>query len=278
LNVRSIALITELGLAVTRGKITDRGDYLVVQTPDDPGYYYGNLLVLPAAPLAGEVAHWMQRFADELGAPDIHHVTLWWDGITGDEGPADELRAAGFTLETSQVMIADDVRGLDSPPSGEVRKLTPDEVLHSVELGWAIADRHDDAYRTFLQRRVAWHRDLVVRGRATFWGAHDGDELVASLGLVELGTLARYQDVQTLPAYRRRGLATALLAAAAREAFGASNRDVATRIERVVIIAEPGSDAARVYERAGFRAIERTTAACRYPPGTLATRASRSPA
>ena len=47
--VRSLALTTELALATTRGRITDRGDYIVVETPDDPGYYFGNLLVLPAA-------------------------------------------------------------------------------------------------------------------------------------------------------------------------------------------------------------------------------------
>src|SRR5205823_524028 len=46
LILRSLALKTELGLAATRAKIVDRGDYVVITTPDDPGYYYGNLLLL----------------------------------------------------------------------------------------------------------------------------------------------------------------------------------------------------------------------------------------
>jgi hypothetical protein len=57
LIIRSLALKTELGLAATRGTITDRGDYVVIETPDDPGYYYGNLLLLSAPPQVGEVAY-----------------------------------------------------------------------------------------------------------------------------------------------------------------------------------------------------------------------------
>ena len=255
---RSLALTTELALALTRGRITDRGDYIVVETPDDPGYYYGNLLVLPAAPQVGEVGYWTRRFTDELGKnPAIRHVTLWWDGITGDAGAADELRAAGFTIETSVVMTAEEVT---APPRGlEIRELDPDQVLETAELAWAIGDRHDERYREFLQRRATWHRDLVARRIATFWGVHDGGALVASLGLVRLDTVARYQDVQTALAYRRRGYAGALLAAAAADGFSRG-------IERVVIIALPGSDAERVYTRIGFRAVERTASACRYPP------------
>ncbi len=252
--VHGLALVTELGLAATRGRVTDRGDYLVVETPDDPGYYYGNLLVLPAPPQLGEVAFWSRRFADELGARQ--HTTFWWDGTSGDVGAADELLAAGFTLERPQVMTATRVVAQEAPLP--LRALTPDEVLATADLAWIVGDRHDEAYRSFLQRRAAWHRELALRGTAHFHGAFDGEALVASLGLVELGALARYQDVQTLPAYRGRGLASALLAAAAD----------ATRAPKVVILAEPDSTASRVYERVGFRVVERTASACRYPPGT----------
>ena len=258
MNVRSIALTTELALAATRGRITDRGNYLVVETPDDPGYYYGNLLVLPAAPQPGEVAFWMHKFADELAANRaIKHVTLRWDGITGDAGAEDELVGAGFTIETSQLMVADEVEDARAPLP--IRELAEADVLATADLAWELGDRHDEPFRKFLQRRATWHRDLVARGTAQFFGAFDGAKLVASLGIALVGNIGRYQDVQTHAAYRRRGLARALLATAARAAL-------ARGVDRVAIVAEPDSDAARVYARAGFRVLEHTVGACRYPP------------
>jgi GNAT superfamily N-acetyltransferase len=254
LKVRSLALTTELALANTRGTVTDRGDYLVVKTPDDPGYYYGNLLVLPAAPQVGEVAFWTRRFEAEL--PGMAHVTLWWDGISGDAGAEEELTAAGFTIERALVMTADAIARRE--PELLVRELRADEITD--QLAWEIADRHDEPYHQFLQRRAAWQRTLVARGTAKFWGAFAGDTLVSSLGLVELGNLGRYQDVQTLPAYRGRGLASTLLYAAAR----------AASVERVIVLAVKPE----LYERAGFRVIERTVSACRYPAGVSA-RSSR---
>jgi GNAT superfamily N-acetyltransferase len=263
--VRSLALTTELALAATRGRITDRGDYIVVETPDDPGYYHGNLLVLPAPPQVGEVAYWTRRFADELGKQAaIRHVTLWWDGISGDVGAAAELEAAGFTIDRSVVMAADEVTAPPITAEGaSIVALDPDQVLATAELAYAIGDRHDETYREFLQRRARWHRSLVERGTARFWGIFEGRELVASLGLVQLGNLARYQDVQTAVAVRKRGYASALLATAARAAFAAG-------VERVVILAVAGAPVAvsaeRVYTRIGFRIVERTASACRYPP------------
>lgn len=255
MRVRSLVLTTELALASTRGTITDRGDYLVIATPDDPGYCYGNLLVLPAPPQVGEVGFWTRRFDAEL--PGMAHVTLWWDGTTGDAGAEDELAAAGFTVERALVMTADAIarREVDYL----VRELRADEITD--QLAWQIADRHDEPYHRFLQRRAAWQRQLVDRGVARFWGAFEGGRLVASLGLVELGTLGRFQDVQTLPEHRGRGLASALLHAAAR----------AATVERVIVLAARGD----LYQRAGFRIIERTVSACRYPAGDVSARSSR---
>lgn len=255
--VRSLALRTELGLARTRRKVTDRGDYLVVETPDDPTYFHGNVLVLPAAPQVGEVTYWMRKFASELGRnPAIKHVTLWWDGISGDAGAADELRAAGFEIGVHQALVATDVNAPATPFA--IRPLRVDEIEATADLGWLIGDRHDEAYREFLYRRAAWHRALVARNAATFWGAFEGDKIVATLGLVPLGDVARYQDVQTLPSHRKRGIAGALLAASAKHA-------IANGVERVLIVAELESAASRVYARVGFRMIERTASAVRAP-------------
>jgi GNAT superfamily N-acetyltransferase len=251
--VRSLALTTELALAATRGRTIDRGDYVVIETPDDPGYAYGNLLVLPAAPQVGEVAYWTRKFEAELGGPSITHVTFWWDGIAGELGAESELIAANFAIERNLVMTA---TRISAPPSAlPIRELVPAELELTPDLAWALGDRHDESYREFLRRRAHWQRALVERGLAKFFGAFDGGELVASLGLVRVEQLARYQDVQTSPAYRKRGLAAALLAAAS----------AALPAERYVILAAPGGDAERVYRRVGFTLAERTASACRYP-------------
>ncbi|MDB4962648.1 MAG: family N-acetyltransferase [Myxococcales bacterium] len=254
MHLRSLGLATDLELARTRGQVIDRDGYLVVRTPDDPTYYYGNLLVLPAAPQVGEVAYWTRKFASELGGdPAIRHIALRWDGIHGDTGAIDELSAAGFTVEVTEVMTA---TAISAPAVDvEIRPLHASELPTTAELEYAIGDVHTDSYRRFFHRRAAWKQTLVTAGLATFWGAFDGATLVASLGLVPLGPRARYQDVQTAVAYRKRGIASALLAAAAR----------AVTTSELVIVAEPDSAAARVYERVGFRPIERVASACRYP-------------
>jgi GNAT superfamily N-acetyltransferase len=253
--VRSVGLSTDLELIARRGTIVDRGDYLVACTPDDPEYYYGNLLVLPHPPRANEISSWTRRFTDELRHPAIKHVTLCWDGITGDVGPRAELVAAGFEVDVDIVMTAQTVRAAPVPAGIAIRPLEPDELPAVAELGFAIADRHDDIYRRFLHRRAAWKRDLVAAGEARFWGAFDGDRLAGSLGIVWLHAVARYLDVQTAASHRKRGIASALLAAAARDA----------RRDTLVIIADPDGDAERVYTRAGFRVLERTASACRRP-------------
>lgn len=253
---RSVGLQTDLELAATRGSVTNRDDYAVVVTPDDPTYYTGNQLVLPASPQVGEVAYWTRKFATELGGdPEIRHVALRWDGITGDAGARAELEAAGFTIDTSVVLTAN--RILAPATLFEVRPLAVREMQATAELAYAVGDRHDETTRTFLARRAAWQQQLVGTGKAMWWGAFDRGVLVGSLGLVALGTRARYQDVQTAATHRERGIASAMLVAAANALL--------PTIANLVIVAEPASAAQRVYVRAGFTAIETVVSACRYP-------------
>lgn len=260
MNVHSVGLTTDLALIATRGRVVDRGAYLIAETPDDRGYLHGNMLVLRAPLAPGELASRIAVFAREV--PSVRHVTLAWDGVTGNTGAPDELVAAGFTIETVQVMTAAQPADAPAPPGIALRPLAPDELARAAELAVAIrgddGESSDEAYRQFRHRRAVWQRELVVRRLAQFWGAFDGQTLVASLGLVQLGRLGRYQDVKTSRGYRRRGIASALLAAAARAMQRAG-------IEELVIQTDVGNVAARVYQRAGFRAIERTVWAYREP-------------
>jgi len=70
---------------------------------------------------------------------------------------------------------------------------------------------------------------------------------VSQLGVCDTGGgLARYQDVETDPGARRRGLAGTLVWRAgvyAAEAFGAGT---------LVIVADPAEEAIRVYRACGF--------------------------
>jgi GNAT superfamily N-acetyltransferase len=248
-----LALATELELAATCGTITDRGDYLVV-TSNDPSYYLGNILVLAAPPQVGEVAYWKRRFEEAFRTePGVRHVAFRWDGSAGDPGARGELAAAGFTIEDHWVMSADHVAaGSTEIP---IRSLHPGEMQAVADLGFAVSDDHSDTYRMFLNRRAQWKTDLVEAQVATFWGAFDDGVLVGSLGLAKLGTVGRYQDVQTAATHRKRGIASALLGAAA----------AATNVEQYIIVAEPESEASRIYTRAGFTVIERMVSAFSAP-------------
>ncbi len=257
MRARSLGLWTEIELAQTRGAVADRGDYLAVTTPDDPTYDFGNVLVLAAPVQPGTLPRWLERFAAEVGTPpSIKHVTLRWDTTTGEVGARAELEAAGFRVEVDQVMLARAVVGPAAISGLTLRALTADELVLTAELAFAISEDHGDLHRQVLARRAAWQADLVRAGRAVFRAAFDGDALVGSVGIVSLWRFARYQDVQVAVAHRQRGIASALLAAAARdmEATGASV---------MVIVAEPGSPAAAVYARAGFDIAELTGRASR---------------
>ncbi|MGH7759200.1 MAG: GNAT family N-acetyltransferase [Candidatus Dormibacteria bacterium] len=108
--------------------------------------------------------------------------------------------------------------------------------------------------------RAGFAAALRDRPGARF-GAFLEGELRASLGLVEVEAgLARYQNVETQAGWRRRGLASCLLAHAAswaRSTWG-------TRT--LVLAADPKGPAIHLYRALGFRARETQLELLRPPP------------
>ena len=102
----------------------------------------------------------------------------------------------------------------------------------------------------------------VVEGGAGVWvGSFDDGRLVSQLGLLRAGRgLARYQDVETHPDFRRRGLAGALVGFAGELML--TSPDVST----LVMVADPDDDAFRLYRSLGFAETEHQIEGSLPPP------------
>lgn len=83
-----------------------------------------------------------------------------------------------------------------------------------------------------------------------WFGAFEGDQLVAHMGMFHDDTVARYQAVETRATHRGRGICAALLSHVS--AWAASRAPDAVQ----VIVAEADSDAGRLYRRQGFAPTE----------------------
>jgi GNAT superfamily N-acetyltransferase len=241
MQVMSLGFLTDVALRAAEGaEVADRGDCLVIRTPGNPGFWWGNFLLLGAWPAGGG---WLARFAAEF--PRARHVAIGVDVTRAAGGAPAEF--ATLEPEYSTVLTCAAVHAPRHVSTGaEVRPLeSGQDWRQSVELNLRCYGDEDPA--DYQRRRAAARRRLSRAGRAAWFGAFEGGRLLAQLGVCDAGRgLARYQDVETDPAARRRGLAGTLVWHAgrfARERFGA---------ETLVIVADPAGGAIRVYRGCGF--------------------------
>ncbi|MGF1429824.1 GNAT family N-acetyltransferase [Kitasatospora sp. LaBMicrA B282] len=253
-------------------EVADRGSHLVVRTPANPGYWWGNFVLLAAPPAPGELAHWVAAFEAEF--PQAAHLSLGVDGTAGGTGDPAELARLGLAAEVSTVLTATRLRPAperhperhaERHAEVELRPLAVEsdaDWAQALELG--IASNGGDAappeYRAFLARKVAEHRCLCVAGHGVWFGAFVAGTMRAGLGVFGSGggdgsgdgdRLARYQDVETHPDFRRQGLATALVHRAGTWATG----ELGAR--RLVVVADPAYHAIHLYRALGFTDAER---------------------
>lgn len=249
MRITSLGFRTDVALRVLEGaEVADRGDYLVIRTPDHPDFWWGNFLLLAGlpGPGPGEGRSWLARFAAEF--PGARHVALGVD-TAEDAGTPAEFAAAGLQPDRAAVLTAAEPNPPPRPNTeAEFRLLEGDaDWRQSVDLAVRCRDGDDPA--GFLRRRAATRRRVTRAGHGAWFGAFAGGRLLAQLGLFDVGDgYARYQNVETDPAARHRGLAGSLVWAAGR--YG---REVlGTRT--FVIVADPADVAIRIYRACGFTA------------------------
>lgn len=256
MRIRSLGYRTDLIFARFHGMVAGRGDHLVVRTPSNPGFYWGNFLLFAHPPGEGALDRWKRLFADEIAARQpARHLAFGWDSPQGARGRLEPFLAEGFLLNENVVLTADAVH----PPPREnrdvsIRPLAGDSdwraamenqvACHGAE--FALAE-----YRVFKARQMDAYRRMAQAGLGAWFGAFAEGRLVADLGVFVDDGVARFQAVETHPDFRRRGICGTLVHQAALHALGTLGA------ARLVMVADVHYHAARIYESLGFRPAER---------------------
>jgi GNAT superfamily N-acetyltransferase len=244
-------------LRLTGSVIDERDDHLVVRTPANPLYHWGNFILVTDETSTGDAQRWLDVFEREF--PDAAHRSIGLVGVLADESVWTDLDLA---VEHDDVLATDTCPEPTPVPDGYLVKQIADAVEWEQSNGLRIAEfASDDNREAQFERNTTEARiEMSQAGSVAWFGAFHGDQLAAELGIVDCGSgVARYQAVVTDAGHRRRGLAGHLLGVAAEWA-----RERGARTW--VIVADPDADAGRLYRARGFSPADRGVRAYRKPP------------
>ena len=259
MQIESLAFRTDVALLQLAGsEVEPHESHVVVRTPDNPTYWWGNFLIFPEAPSSEELPAWEKLFVRTF--PDARHRAYGVATAHGSRGDMAALEQAGLHVDASTVMTATAVHEPPRPNrSATYRRLTSDaDWQQQVELTLAGAERHVE--RDFVVARTAAQQRTVETGAGTWWGAFEGGRLLSSMGLFLASPgLCRFQDVRTHPEARSHGLAGTLVHEISRCGFAELGATT------LVMVADPDYLAVRVYRSVGFEDTETQLQAERPP-------------
>jgi len=160
-------------------QVEDHGDHLLIRSPDEPGYWWGNAVLLSDRPGARRNRDWESLFTQHL--PEAQHRAFGVDGVSGESEGCEDLVRLGCERELSDVMTATAVHEPAHPhPTAVCRPL---DLTDPVDLDAALAVRWANApsplpagYEEFLVRRMTTMRAVQLAGHGRWFGAFlDGE-------------------------------------------------------------------------------------------------------
>lgn len=290
MNIHSLGQLTDMHLIgkdtqhITRH--TPIGDYVVVHTPSNPEYFWGNYVLFSQAFLLEDTSQFdnamtrcrtiftreltpLYRANTTLSAPE--HVAFAWDNdvTTPIDAMVLQKMQDDACFDTIQVLTRRGDTKLPDDIGYDFRKIditnhdTPDsewQQLISTKIAESGSRFNPEEMRGYIRVKYAFYRQLIEQGKGYWFGAFKNEKLVASFGIFivtcgEHETIARFQSVDTHPDYRRQGICRNLIRYAM-NTFADSTT--------FCIITDAGSDAERVYRSVGFAPTEVLHGYCDY--------------
>ncbi len=250
---------TDLAILEHNGSsVTVLADHLLVRTPANPNYHWGNFVMVTDPDAVDDAGRWLAVFADAF--PEADWVAI---GLPAQPTDVRGWHRNRIELEDLETLTTTSLTRTTPCPAGyRVRPFGgrdwQQDLARTIANNLATGDFDQTAFATFATEQSRERQRLVERGLGAWFGAFLGDDLVADLGIVRCGARARFQDVSTDPRHRRLGLASHLLGVAARWAGDHGCTEL-------VIVTESANAAGRVYRNVGFQPQAGGTQAYRKP-------------
>src|SRR5262249_27768221 len=142
-RTRSLGYQTDLAVRAAEGSaITDCGDHVIVRSAQNPRYWWGNFLLLAAAPRATEMDSWLERFAAVF--PGARHRGFGVDVADAAEVDDAVFASAGLDADRGVVLTAQAVRApKHRHPAAVIRPLAGAADWHQSGQLTAVCAAHD---------------------------------------------------------------------------------------------------------------------------------------
>lgn len=256
----SAILSTDLNLLPEDTVWRNGANAIYVRTPTAPNFFWGNYMIVLQSSSKRTAAQLLEDFQQNF---DCEHIAIAWDG---EAKPAratiDSFVQSGFEIEhccgmsyaqASLPEITTDttiVRSIDSDKDWQ-RVVSLQQLM--------LGEDASTADRQLTVQRFRRFRKLVSQGNGFWLGVFCDEELIADLGLFAFNGVARFQQIETHPEFRRRGHCTSLVVSAlhkARQDFGPID---------FALEAEANSAAMVLYQKLGFETKETLVSAFKAP-------------
>jgi len=262
MKIDSLAFQTDLYFHRFNGNVVEYDNFLVVQTPTNPKFFWGNLLYFKNPPQMTSLLEWRGIFIEKFNSLDVEHMTFAWDSLSGEEGESSQFIADGFNLEKSIVMVNDQILIPKKINSNlEIRAIVSEQDWQMViDNHVAIRAQHfkEEAYRKFTIKKIANYRLMIAQNLGMWMGAFLGEILIGDLGFFHQNGLGRFQTVGTHPDYRRMGACSTLMYQTLLLARDYLN------VSKFVIVADPDYFACEIYQSVGFFTKEIQVGLCKF--------------
>lgn len=250
MEISSLSYSTLLYQLSFSSTIIDRGEYIVVCTPDFPFYHWGNFLLFPLAPQTGDFEKWTNLFEKEFYNTGCKHIAFAWDSTSGEKGEIVAFEKAGFYFEFDDILTANTVKGPTHVNSNmNIRQFNSDEDWErSVKLN---IDCGDTRSYEELRKLSVHHRRDTEQGHGVLLGAFINDELVGEMALFNGGSSrGLISMVKTHPRFRRKGVCRTMLCEIVR-----MGKEVFS-FREFVLVADVKGLSSPGYRSAGFQIAE----------------------